>query len=260
MLNPSLHRTCAKCCAGPVNSNVKRPLSKRLIVRNESKTAASAGCLPMMNGGRKIRVGTLSGKQAGYLKLADHVHGKVRTMRIRLWGLVWATLILGMSSARSASLCAENEAVLFSCGAKNRTISLCGTKGSDGAAGGMQYRFGKPGKIEFAYPEANKRPDKAFSRHFVSWGNGSAEWVVSFSRGKYTYSVYADLVFGSPDAMNEDRSGEYGYHAGVRVTSNGKLLRDTRCVSDDPAQFDPWALNETFSPLLPEAASDGTAE
>jgi hypothetical protein len=171
-----------------------------------------------------------------------------------------AALLLGVSSAYSASLCTEKEIVLFSCETKSRTISLCGLKGLDNSVGYLQYRFGRPSKIEIAYPELNKLPAKVFSRNFVSWDDGSAESVVSFASGKYIYSVYADLVFGSPDAMNKDRSGEYGYHAGVRVTSNGKLLRDTKCVSDDPAQIDPWEFNKKLSTLLLDIRSVQTPQ
>lgn len=175
-------------------------------------------------------------------------------MRIRLW-IPLATLLLATSSAHSTSLCTAQEVVLFSCETESRIISLCGSIIPNESTNYMQYRYGKPDNVEIAYPKTNKPPIKVFSRHFESWDNGSAELVISFKNGKYIYSVYADLLVGSPDAMNNDRSGEYGHHAGVRVTSNGKLLRDIKCIPYDPAQFDPWAFNEELSPLLPEDSS-----
>lgn len=163
-----------------------------------------------------------------------------------MWIPIFITFPVATSFAHPSNLCTEKEVILFSCQTKSRSMSLCGSTDF------MQYRYGRPNNIEIIYPKAHKRPDKAFSRHFVSWDNGSAELVVSFKYGKYLYSVYADLVIGAPDAMNNDPYGKYGNHAGVRVSSNGKLLDDIRCIPYDEAKFDPWTLNKKMLSLLPE--------
>ena len=51
-------------------------------------------------------------------------------------------------AARAQSLCAKDETTYFSCPASNgRSINLCGK-----SAQTLQYRFGKPGRVELAFP------------------------------------------------------------------------------------------------------------
>src|SRR5689334_9746654 len=56
--------------------------------------------------------------------------------------------------ARSAgpSLCRAGEQALFQCRIGARTVSLCGGTGAANQAY-VQYRFGRPGQVELAYPE-----------------------------------------------------------------------------------------------------------
>lgn len=51
-------------------------------------------------------------------------------------------------AARAQSLCAKDETTYFSCPAGNgRSINLCGRPAQT-----LQYRFGKPGRVELAFP------------------------------------------------------------------------------------------------------------
>lgn len=65
-----------------------------------------------------------------------------------------ALLLLGGTPAAgagaAASLCAPTETAYFACStAGAKVISVCG----DASSGKLQYRFGRPGRIELQYPE-----------------------------------------------------------------------------------------------------------
>jgi hypothetical protein len=52
-----------------------------------------------------------------------------------------------------ATLCTPNEGTYFSCVLpKGKIVSLCGSPGLDAGSGWVEYRFGRPGAVELAYP------------------------------------------------------------------------------------------------------------
>lgn len=77
---------------------------------------------------------------------------------------VWLSLLLGAVAASQAhaahaqSLCAKDEITYFSCPASNgRSINLCGK-----SAQTLQYRFGKPGRVELTFPARPEEGVDAF--------------------------------------------------------------------------------------------------
>ena len=77
---------------------------------------------------------------------------------------VWLSLLLAAVAASQAhaahaqSLCAKDETTYFSCPASHgRSINLCGK-----SAQTLQYRFGKPGRVELAFPARPEEGADAF--------------------------------------------------------------------------------------------------
>jgi hypothetical protein len=61
-------------------------------------------------------------------------------------------------AARAQGLCAKDETTYFSCPAGNgRSINLCGKPAQT-----LQYRFGKPGRVELAFPARPEEGADAF--------------------------------------------------------------------------------------------------
>jgi hypothetical protein len=87
-------------------------------------------------------------------------------------------------AARAQSLCAKDETTYFSCPASNgRSINLCGK-----SAQTLQYRFGKPGRVELAFPARPEDGADAFryahysrsqvDRFELRFDNAGAEYVL----------------------------------------------------------------------------------
>lgn len=137
------------------------------------------------------------------------------------------------------SLCSTDEAILFSCHirGRNKTLSICGAQRITESTGYIQYRFGTKDKVDLVFPEAKQPPLGLFTKTFsASYGSGvrstALDASVTFSTGQHTYIVYSDWINGSPEALNDDRHGVFGYHTGVKVYKNKKLISKLACDGD----------------------------
>ncbi|WP_320151079.1 hypothetical protein [uncultured Tolumonas sp.] len=155
------------------------------------------------------------------------------------------------ATAEILNLCSNDENIIFSCVTKKKIISICEIK-QQANQSKIQYRFGTSNRIDFAYPDdlSHYKPS-SFTRSFTKWDNGSASLFINFKNGKYTYTIYSDLVIGETEAMNEDKTGEYGHHAGITVNRNEKEISDIKCNTDIPNVADPWDVIKTLEPLIP---------
>ncbi|WLI88624.1 hypothetical protein Q4S45_18150 [Massilia sp. R2A-15] len=109
-------------------------------------------------------------------------------------------------------MCTSSETVYFSCqtaGAKS--VGLCGA-----ALGHLQYRFGKPGKLEFSFPPDGKDGARSMRlAHYFRYQVDRTE--VTFSNQGNDYALY-------------DYTEDGKRSAGVRVaTAAGKEV-DIACV------------------------------
>lgn len=155
------------------------------------------------------------------------------------------------------SLCNADEAILFSCPIRgqNKTLSVCGSKKITESAGYIQYRFGTKGKIDLRYPEAKRPPLGLFTKKYsASYGSGSNSTVldasVTFHTGQHTYVIYSDWINGTPDELNNDRRGVYGYHIGVKVYKKNKVIGKLVCDGDQGLIGDPKDIEENFPDFL----------
>jgi hypothetical protein len=116
--------------------------------------------------------------------------------------------------AAPQTLCKADEWVVFGCKMLKggKLLSVCATKDLElkqgTLTGSLEYRFGKPGKIELTFPEPGLVVEGAF--HFSRYTRPQDTMLaLSFENKGAKYEVYADYV---GDAKS----------AGVRVTPAGK--------------------------------------
>lgn len=77
---------------------------------------------------------------------------------VRLTLVLVAVAASQAHAARAQSLCAKDETTYFSCPASHgRSINLCGKPAQT-----LQYRFGKPGRVELAFPAQPEEGADAF--------------------------------------------------------------------------------------------------
>ena len=112
----------------------------------------------------------------------------------------------------SAGLCIAPEKSFFSCQTSTRKwINLCGAKSS-----AMQYRFGKPGKIEFQYPP--NAAEGLLSLRLSHYARFQVDrFEVSFNNLGSDYAVF-------------DYTEKRQHLAGVRVTTPDGKEREIACV------------------------------
>jgi hypothetical protein len=126
------------------------------------------------------------------------------------------------------SLCGAGEAAVFSCPVgKGKFASLCASTDLGEQRGTLVYRFGRPGALELVFPETPSHPRELFRRGTLASAGGGGDFV-RFSRGPYTYTLYADV-------------GPAGESAGVAVSKDGQAAAHLPCRGPalDPDQN--WA-------------------
>ena len=115
--------------------------------------------------------------------------------------------------ARAATLCADAEQAIFSCGLKGspKTVSLCGSRGLTAKNGYLQYRFGRTGQIELEFPRERAASQQAFAyAHYFRAQVDRTE--VSFENGGHRYAVFHSYEGEEKPAKR---------YAGVAITSPG---------------------------------------
>lgn len=100
-------------------------------------------------------------------------------------------LLLLPTAALAGSLCETGEQALFSCstGKAGKLVSLCASPHLDKSAGYLQYRFGKPGKIELAFP-ADRAGSLEKFRYAHYFRFQVDRTTVSFSNDGFDYSLF----------------------------------------------------------------------
>lgn len=123
---------------------------------------------------------------------------------VRLVLVLVAVAASQVHAARAQSLCAKDETTYFSCPASNgRSINLCGK-----SAQTLQYRFGKPGRVELAFPTRPEEGVDAFRyAHYSRFQVDRFE--LRFDNAGTEYVLF--------DYMESGRR-----EAGVGVTQGGK--------------------------------------
>lgn len=134
-------------------------------------------------------------------------------MKTRFIALLFLPLAgQGCADGTSAlGLCAKGETVYFACPINSKKqISLCGSLPQN-----LQYRFGKPERVELRFPQnAQEGPQALRLAHYSRYQTDRVE--VSFQNGGVDYALFDYLE----DAQRR---------AGVRVTTPDGKERELLC-------------------------------
>ncbi|KZC35182.1 MULTISPECIES: hypothetical protein [Rhodanobacter] len=138
------------------------------------------------------------------------------SLLVLAWCSAWAT------QPASGSLCEATQAIYFSCQtARHQTISLCGALPS-----ALQYRYGKAGKVELAFPDDVAHGARQFAfAHYSRYQVERSE--ISFSHGDAGYTLF--------DYTEDGRRT-----AGVQVSTAEGKAAEIHCVG---------VIQGTLSPL-----------
>jgi hypothetical protein len=95
-------------------------------------------------------------------------------------------LMLAAGGAAGAGLCTAAETAFFSCQtAGKKWIGVCGSP-----SGAVQYRFGRPGRIELAYPaDPADAADSLYLTHYTRFQVDRSE--LTFTNQGVGYAVFA---------------------------------------------------------------------
>jgi hypothetical protein len=136
-------------------------------------------------------------------------------------------LLYGISGpVAAASLCDAAEQVLFDCAIRGSTkrVSLCGSQPLSRDAGYLQYRFGRPGRVELAFPQVRSGSLQQFRwAHYLRPRVDRTE--IGFENGGYRYSLYDDYQ-GDVKPIRRER--------GIAVTGPGEPSTSTDLVCVGP--------------------------
>lgn len=157
-----------------------------------------------------------------------------------IWFIACSISLLGipLASLHAAAVdgwCRPPEATYFSCtiAGSERVVSLCGTRRGDTLTA-LQYRFGRPGRLELTFPPRTSTPSAHFrmsryTRYQVTY------LTVWFENGNYTYEVFSD--YNGEGGMPEQSRG-------IRVRQRGvQRVTEYRCespVEDRLGELDRW--------------------
>lgn len=163
-------------------------------------------------------------------------------MHKRNLAIVLSTSLLSCLSAPSfaadpppsGSLCTATEKTYLSCETENhKIISICGA-----LPNALQYRFGRPSKVELRYPtDASKGTSAILYAHPVDVNDDNSE--LNFTNGSYHYQVF-DMRRPHEDrytgviAQGKDQVEHKVVCAGTVQGSLDEVGKYLKCDPDDP--------------------------
>ena len=131
----------------------------------------------------------------------------------------------------AAGLCTADEQVVFSCALRGtaKLVSLCGSKTLTRDAGYIQYRSGRPGRLELEFPKDRAGSQKLFSyEHEFRARFDRTE--IGFENGGFSYTLF-DYYNGEEKPASRE--------AGVRVRASGENAKEItmRCAGRVTARY-----------------------
>jgi hypothetical protein len=108
------------------------------------------------------------------------------------------------SATQPNTLCAQGERVIFSCALRQtaKVVSVCASQDLTNEKGYLQYRFGRPGKIELEFPKdrANTQQQFEYSHYFRARVDLTE---INFTVDGVSYSVFDDYQGEEKPAVSE---------------------------------------------------------
>ena len=142
--------------------------------------------------------------------------------------------------AAEPTACPATQRTLFACVTGGKLVAVCGSATLTATSGSVQYRFGRPDKVELSYPAsgAEWRPVTRGGSLLLSGGGGA---FVSFARVPYRYIVYTASGSG------------WGQKAGVVVEKNGQRLANLACHGTVTSELGPDLFSSAGIELADES-------
>ena len=162
-------------------------------------------------------------------------------------GLVCFSAVAQKAPPRAPGLCAANEQPVFSCtlqGGNSKTVSLCAAPTSPQGVRTFRYLFGRPSKIELAYPSSGNG-DQAFTFTRLRYAGATAGYAHTFTNAGYKYILY------SIEGTGFERSG-------LLVQREGQMraARELHCKSSTLIESKDAELVRTTSEWKPDPDID----
>lgn len=91
------------------------------------------------------------------------------------------------------SLCSASERVVFTASVvgSNKLVSICSSSLLDDRRGYLQYRFGRPGRVELQFPSSTQNTQEAFA--YTRYTRPLVTYLtLTFSTSEYQYSIHQD--------------------------------------------------------------------
>ena len=149
-----------------------------------------------------------------------------------LTALCVVPLQAGRVDAKPASLCAQDEALIFTCPvAGQKLLSICASRQYGPDLGFLQYRYGPADKPEMLIPAVATAPAKAAKSGLWSFSGGGGAYI-QFINGKTAYYVYSAIG-------KWGKKGKTAAKAGVAVEKDGKLVSRIRCMAPEISELGP---------------------
>lgn len=144
------------------------------------------------------------------------------------------------------SHCRTGERAVFSCpiDGSDKVVSVCVSDDYGRRQGYLQYRFGRLGDVELAFPERLQETQERFQWQTVSY-SGGWDTRIQFENGGYAYQLY--------DRAIKKTISEKDLEGGVLVKQGGREV--ARLVCDEAGLGPPYinTLNDLYD-TLPEGA------
>jgi len=119
----------------------------------------------------------------------------IEELRGSPWHAVHVSLILLSSAvpalAKTPSHCSPSERIIYSCQIKDsaKVVSLCASKQLNSQSGYLQYRFGRPGRVELEFPKERQNSQEQFRyAHYFRFQVDRTE--LSFKNNGFEYVLY----------------------------------------------------------------------
>ena len=151
----------------------------------------------------------------GAVKAGRRGNVRVAAGSIAAWAIAaapgWSAAEVA-GAARPASVCTAAETPLFACtAARGRHIALCAT--GDAA---VQYRYGRPGRVELAFPPDPADGPQRLLLSVYSRPGGVERWSIRFDNGGTGYTVF--------DWADESGAREAGVTVVAKADGSEKTL------------------------------------
>ena len=140
----------------------------------------------------------------------------MRLNAVTCLGGLFALIALPVGAAES--LCDAQEQVIFSCSLGKKIVSVCASNDFSASSGYLQYRFGRKGALELAFPDStDSAPASQFVQARTLMFAGGGGGYLRFINGQHHYIVYTAIGKG------------WGAKDGVAVEKNNQLIANLEC-------------------------------